>query len=103
MMLRSATVFLLASSSALAQVGAGTPPSTPGTSLGSGVPNPRTDRPPVACDKLKAEDREKCARIRGPVTPESAGAGSTGMGSGPAAGSGTTGPGTGTAPGLPGR
>jgi hypothetical protein len=90
-----------------AQVGAATPPSTPGTSLGSGRPTPGLPGPRDAetqmCERLKGEGRDKCLRARAPGTPGAVGPGSGGMGSGRGGGSSVSGPGTGTAPGTPTR
>lgn len=99
---------LLLCAPAHAQVGAATPPATPGTSLGSGgLPPPgrlsgeRASETEM-CERLRNEEREKCLRARAPRTAGAVGPASTGMGSG-WGGNSSGGPGTGTAPGLPTR
>ena len=93
-------LWLCASGTALAQVGEGTSPSTPGTSLGSSPPmSRRTAQPDASCIKLKGEEKEKCVAALKAPTPATSGPGSTGMGSGGRSAS-APGPGTGTAPGV---
>lgn len=99
---------LLLCTPAHAQVGAATPPATPGTSLGSGgLPSPGSFSGERAsetemCERLRNEEREKCLRALVPRPPGLVGPGSTGMGSG-RGGNSAGGPGTGTAPGMPTR